>query len=101
MVEGTLLKTDIAQSLVFLEQGEHTGNSCLAQGGTIPPTSPYKCCETHPHPLLGSGSRREVPGVQSAQSTLAGSYCWPLVSVGNHLSPSNLFIYSFSLPRFL
>lgn len=43
MVEGTPLKTDIAQSLVFLEQGEHTGNSCLAQGGTIPPTSPYKC----------------------------------------------------------
>ena len=41
--EGTPLRTDIAQSLILLERGEHTGSSCLAQGGTVPPTSPYKC----------------------------------------------------------
>ena len=93
-VEGTPLRTDIAQSLVFLGQGNHTGSSYLAQGGTVPPTSP------HSHPSLGAGFRLEVSGVQSAQSTLAGSYCWPLISVSNRLSPSNLFIYSFSLPRF-
>ena len=98
--EGTPLRTDIAQSLILLERGEHTGSSCLAQGGTVPPTSPYKCLWDPPPPLLGAGFRLEVSGVQSAQSTLAGSYCWPLVSISNRLSPSNLFIYSFSLPRF-
>lgn len=57
-VEGTPLRTDIAQSLVFLGQGNHAGSSYLAQGGTVPPASP------HSHPSLGAGFRLEVSGVR-------------------------------------
>lgn len=68
------------------------------------PPGPTSASESPPP--LHAGHRTQVRDLtkQSSQPTLAESSCWPRsftpISISNRPPPCNLFIYSFSLPRF-